>query len=314
MVIFSDMRGGDHLKDNEAQLTEAELNLYKYQRVYNFPLEQSALTTKTGKILDYNVGDEHSINICSLDLFKKYHGSEIGYENNDISSGNLYRVFKSGVFMHTHPCSIFPYKHEGATITKKFNKISNRYISIPSSSDLYWSISLPPFQDLIISFFGVTAMKPNIKMLMLNKKERYIMAEKIRCCDDFFHNFGDNKFLPKKYKMMRRDVIDSGYCHTKIPRNRGDAMKIGEDKYIEFENLVQDSNIFKFILVSALFGIAVRFIRDINLKTGIGETHEFSTDHLRRIKELHPIDFRYSPYTENKIWDHDDNLILPEWY
>ena len=130
-------------------------------------------------------------------------------------------------------------------------------------------------------------------------------------------NITTNVFIMVKNIMSLITILRNVYDHS--AKNCGsfdevlNRYKSNRNEFIELTNVLYNWQMMLFALESAYYDIPVRFVKNINLESGIGEIRGFSKDILRIIKEIHPIN---SIHNDNgrRMWDYNDNLILPEWY
>ena len=296
MVIFSDMRGGEHLKENEAQLTEAELNFHKNVSIYNFDFEQSAITTPMGKVLNYEVGNEYSVSYFSEDT-KKF--------------GTQYRrVLKYSINIHSHPSQLKFLKKKRTPKSMLF--YVNRLNETPSAKDYLCLLHYCPIQQVTITPTSTTVLQPPIMSKHKSLSERYYGIGKViqynhECiCNNEKHYVINDHFT--KYLQSQ-----CGIAFYRSFEEILDNYKSNRNEFIESLNVLYNWQTMLFCLESAYYNIPVRFVKDIDLKTGIGKVSGFSKDILRMIKEIHPIN-SIRNNDGRRMWDYDDNLILPEWY
>jgi hypothetical protein len=306
MVIFSDMKGGDHLSDDEAQLTEAELTLYKYQHVYNFPPEQSALTTLCGRVLDYNVGDERQVDLVSYEFAKKYSMSfeeygEVGYPE------NLVRKVKSSVHMHTHPIEKI------AKYNFKFDY--DWYGVMPGPNDLSCLLYYSPIQNLIIGEKKILVMQSPVENRILCSDERYTNREIIKEIKNHFYN-GSGKNLCKGFDLFRYfldDYFKLNYGCETYPRSKSEAFSISKESGKRFCNTFDNAALIEFCLECAIFRIPSRFIQNIDIVDGVGKVCGFPEDTFRMVKEMYQDRIILDRFSRRNVLDCDGNLDLPEW-
>lgn len=299
------MRGGEHLQNDEAQLTEAELTLYKYQNVYNFPLEQAALTTIHGKVLDYNVGDEHSVGMVSNEFAKMYGASFDEHRNSMRYSNRLLRKLKSSVHMHTHP---FP--NEPTGFLKNFQ-------ATPGRNDLFCCLYYSPLQDLIIASSKIVIMQPPIENRILWHNERYKHGEAAREVQKCFYDGSGYaaRTMGSTMRCFLGTYFKSNYGNITYPTTIEEALHISVEDAKTYEVVRTNAALIEFCLESGMFGISVRFLQEIDISTGVGKVVGFSDDIFRMIREIFSNEhILIDRFQRRSILDPDGNLILPEWY
>ena len=183
-VLFPGMKGGEHLKSGEAQLTDVELSLYKNQALYKLPVEQAAITKLSGEVLDTaTMGELTSTYPMSQEFLNKY-----GYWKADMfSEGNfgeehidtmttgkmgssLYQTLSGSVMMHTHPS--YEYMYSKRTPKAISNVLSETLGRVPSWGDIANNIKWKAEQNIIINKAGVTvvSLPSEIRSMMLDER------------------------------------------------------------------------------------------------------------------------------------------------
>jgi hypothetical protein len=298
MVIFSDMKGGDHLSDDEAQLTEAELIFHKNVSIYNFDFEQSAITTPYGKVLNYEVGDDESVSYFSDDTKMK------------LGKKQYNKMLKYSINIHSHPSHLH-FLNENRIPISMLSHI-NRLSETPSANDYLCLLHYCPVQQVTITPTVVTVLQPPLGSAHMRLKDRYYNVGKV------IHYNHESVYGNKQHYAIDKSFC--GYvqsqCNNEICGSFEEVIntyKLNKNKFVEFVNVLYNWQTMLFCLESSYYDIPVRFVRDIDLKTGIGKISGFSKDTMRMIKETHPIN-KIRSHGGSRIWDSDDNLILPEWY
>jgi hypothetical protein len=317
MPLFPTHKLGAHLTHNEAQLTEAELTLYKNISVYNFDFEQSAITTPDGKTLDYQCGCRLHVTPFSYEFFKLYQQCEPFCGDADLApgvgSGALSRRLKNSIKMHTHPSVVHPFDEGDTSFPSHLAHHLNEFLMAPTTGDILNAVMFAPIQDLIISPLGITVMKFSPTLRSTKIYERWLEGEKCRKASEVVWKQKGRGIISSRDKHLWDDIYKVNYRNSKHPYNVKEALKLGDGEFIKWSKIRIMAVMIQFARESAEYDIAVRFVKDIDVETGIGKVSGFGEDVLRMVKELRPRDKFRSGQTGKRVYDCDDGLILPEW-
>ena len=305
MVIF--------LKNNEVQLTEAELTLYKNVSIYNFDFEQSAITTPDGKTLDYQCGCRLHVTPFSYDFFKLYQRCEPFRGDSDIvpgiRSGALSRRLKNSIMVHTHPSMMHPFNSDYPVVPEYLARYSDEFLMVPTPDDIFNGVMYSPIQDLIISPRGITVMKFSPTVRSMRIFDRHAEGMKYNKASSVVW---EQRGLSRD-KYLWDEIYKVNYGNDNHPYTSKEAFEAGDDEFIKWSKIRTMAVMIQFARESAEYDISVRFVKDIDINTGIGKVVGFSNDVLRMVKELRPKDKFRSGQTGKRVYDCNDELILPEW-
>ncbi len=301
----------------KAQLSEAELTLYKNISVYNFDFEQSAITTTSGHTLDYECGCRLHVAPFSYNFLKRYQRCDMFYGNTEsvpgVRSGALSRRLKNSIMMHTHPSAMHPFDFNFPSIPKYLAYYFDEFLMVPTPDDIFNAAMYSPIQNLIISPFGITIMK--ISPALKSKKiyERYIEGTKFANASNVIWKQEGNGIISKRDRYLWDDIYRSNYGSDHHPYTIKEALNAGDEEFIKWAKIRVMSVMIQFARESAEYDMGVKFIKNINVETGIGDASGFTEDILRMAKEIRPKDKFRSGQTGKKVYDCNDELILPEW-
>ena len=311
-VIFPGMKGGEHLKVGEAQLTEAEMNLYKNKVLYNFPYEQSAVTTPTGKVLDYGTsGKVTSTEPLSAEFYSKYNmatpfmkdGDEFFPNGKGEQKAKMSNDLRGSIMVHSHPAykdaassGEFPAGWGTSVPMKAINMMDANIGRTPSVGDIHVSTAYAPLQNVIINKYGATVMDfpPELRSAM-----KTTPMESNGVFDSINKMFEQHGKLSDKIRNRELSPVS----------NSKDYNALTYDEKINRAEMGNKIDMAGFAHYAADVGMGVRFVSDINPLTGIGRVHGFSPDVLELASKRKPVGGLYSPITGEKIYK-GDRLVV----
>lgn len=279
MVIFSDMKGGSHLSDQEAQLTYSELKFYE-RVINNKKLREHHITTKVdGTIIDQCTSRSYDkTKNISLNMHKKYHLPKNSHNLNT----NISKILKKSILIHNHPWSQTTdplNSQEEQNIDDDFRRYP------PIFNDILVDIFYAPIQGIILNRYGltITEIPPEIKINSL-----YIRKRKIYSNINNYNTLCNKSYNTEKCKLLWK-YFPNGYKSYKNLK-RSDRIK----SYLLQTRLQIASEVQQY----SNLGLKTTFINNIDIKTGVGKIGYIPIEIIDIASDMKPINGLHNIFGE----------------